>query len=121
MKVQAVDHGLGKVIEVLVYPRVFNADDYGFVTADTAGQAHPWGIVILSLPTLVVSFDHPWRLPTWASTSSHTCSILRAETSTACRSASSANGFEPGKACAGGRSDESTGPLGTGMTPNGVR
>jgi Mlc titration factor MtfA (ptsG expression regulator) len=49
----------GQVIEVLVYPHVFNADDYGFVTADTAGQAHPWGIVILSLPTLVVSFDHP--------------------------------------------------------------
>jgi hypothetical protein len=49
----------GQVTEILLYPQAFNADDYGFATADAAGQVHPWGVVILSIPTLAASFARP--------------------------------------------------------------
>lgn len=48
-----------QVTEVLVYPQSFDADDYSFATSASAGQAHPWGIVILSVPTLLRSFGKP--------------------------------------------------------------
>jgi Mlc titration factor MtfA (ptsG expression regulator) len=42
--------------EVLLYPENFDRD-YGFENADLAGQAHPWGTVILSVPALYESFE----------------------------------------------------------------
>jgi Mlc titration factor MtfA (ptsG expression regulator) len=44
--------------EVLLYPQDFTRD-YGFENADLAGQAHPWGTVILSVPALRQSFADP--------------------------------------------------------------
>lgn len=44
--------------EVLLYPENFDRD-YGFEQADLAGQAHPWGTVILSVPALYESFEYP--------------------------------------------------------------
>jgi len=44
--------------EVLLYAQDFDRD-YSFEQADLAGQAHPWGTVILSAPTLVQSFENP--------------------------------------------------------------
>jgi Mlc titration factor MtfA (ptsG expression regulator) len=44
-----------QLTEVLVYPEDFDRD-YRFGGTDLSGQAHPWGIVILSLPALVRSF-----------------------------------------------------------------
>lgn len=41
--------------EVLVYPTDFDRD-YQFGGTDLSGQAHPWGIVILSAPALLRSF-----------------------------------------------------------------
>ena len=47
-----------QVTEVLVYPQDFDRD-YGFDAPELAGQAHGWGTVILSLPSLEVSFADP--------------------------------------------------------------
>jgi Mlc titration factor MtfA (ptsG expression regulator) len=44
-----------QLTEVLVYPDNFDRD-YRFGGTDLAGQAHPWGIVILSAPALLRSF-----------------------------------------------------------------
>ena len=44
--------------EVLLYRRDFGRD-YSFDEDDLSGQAHPWGTVILSVPTLLESFDDP--------------------------------------------------------------
>jgi Mlc titration factor MtfA (ptsG expression regulator) len=47
--------------EVLLYPDDF-ARDYGRAAGDDddrAGEAHPWGTVILSLPALIESWDEP--------------------------------------------------------------
>ena len=44
--------------EVLLYRRNFGRD-YSFDQSDLAGQAHPWGTVILSVPALEDSFDDP--------------------------------------------------------------
>jgi Mlc titration factor MtfA (ptsG expression regulator) len=44
--------------EVLLYPADFDRD-YGFERAELAGQAHPWGTVILSVPALFESFADP--------------------------------------------------------------
>lgn len=44
--------------EVLLYPHDF-ARDYGYERADLAGQAHPWGTVILSVPALRQGFMDP--------------------------------------------------------------
>ena len=52
------------VTEVLLYPDDFDrdfqiADGDGDATAELSGEAHPWGTVILSLPSLEDSFDDP--------------------------------------------------------------
>jgi MtfA peptidase len=44
-----------RLTEVLVYPADFDRD-YRFGGTDLSGQAHPWGVVILSAPTLEWSF-----------------------------------------------------------------
>ena len=44
--------------EVLLYPQGFDRD-YSFEHADLAGEAHAWGTVILSVPTLLESFAYP--------------------------------------------------------------
>lgn len=44
--------------EVLLYPDDFDRD-YEFGVDDLAGQAHPWGTVILSVPALCQSFRDP--------------------------------------------------------------
>lgn len=44
--------------EVLLYPQGFDRD-YTFERAELAGEAHAWGTVILSAPTLVESFAYP--------------------------------------------------------------
>lgn len=46
------------VTEVLLYPQDFGRD-YSFEGGDLAGQAHPWGTVILSAPSLRESFARP--------------------------------------------------------------
>lgn len=49
-----------QLTEVLLYPQDFDRD-YEFVDdPELAGQAHPWGTVILSVPALVESFEDPW-------------------------------------------------------------
>jgi hypothetical protein len=45
-----------RLTEVLIYPANFDRD-YKFGGADYAGQAHQWGIVILSAPMLLRSFS----------------------------------------------------------------
>jgi Mlc titration factor MtfA (ptsG expression regulator) len=52
------DYEWDQLTEVLLYPQDFDRD-YGFEDADLAGQAHPWGTVILSVPTLRASFEDP--------------------------------------------------------------
>jgi Mlc titration factor MtfA (ptsG expression regulator) len=52
------DYEWDALSEVLIYPHDFDRD-YGFEKAELAGQAHPWGTVILSLPTLHESFRDP--------------------------------------------------------------
>jgi len=44
--------------EVLLYKKDFGRD-YSFDENDLSGQAHPWGTIILSVPTLEESFDNP--------------------------------------------------------------
>ena len=44
--------------EVLLYPQDFDRD-YGFDDAELAGETHPWGTVILSVPALHESFADP--------------------------------------------------------------
>jgi len=44
--------------EVLLYKKDFGRD-YSFDDSDLSGQAHPWGTIILSVPTLEESFDDP--------------------------------------------------------------
>jgi Mlc titration factor MtfA (ptsG expression regulator) len=44
-----------QLTEVLVYPEDFN-EEYAFDRPDHSGQAHRWGVVILSLPALERSF-----------------------------------------------------------------
>lgn len=44
--------------EVLLYPDDFDCD-YGFDEADRAGETHPWGTVVLSVPALRDSFSEP--------------------------------------------------------------
>lgn len=44
--------------EVLLYPDDFDRD-YSFGGSDRAGEAHPWGTLILSVPALLESFDTP--------------------------------------------------------------
>jgi MtfA peptidase len=44
--------------EVLLYPQDFDRD-WTFGKRELSGQAHGWGTVILSVPTLLESFAHP--------------------------------------------------------------
>ena len=46
------------VAEVLLYKKDFGRD-YSFDENELSGQAHPWGTIILSVPTLEESFDDP--------------------------------------------------------------
>ena len=43
---------------MLLYRKDFGRD-YSFDDSDLSGQAHPWGTIILSVPTLEESFDDP--------------------------------------------------------------
>jgi Mlc titration factor MtfA (ptsG expression regulator) len=47
-----------QLTEVLLYPDDFDRD-YEFGGDERAGEAHPWGTVILSVPSLVESFEVP--------------------------------------------------------------
>jgi len=47
-----------QLTEVLLYPDDFDRD-YNFGGAERAGETHPWGSIILSVPTLEESFDDP--------------------------------------------------------------
>jgi len=52
------DYDWDQLAEVLLYPQDFDRD-YGFESEDLAGQAHPWGTLILSVPALLGSFADP--------------------------------------------------------------
>jgi Mlc titration factor MtfA (ptsG expression regulator) len=52
------DHEWDSLSEVLLYPQDFDRD-YGFERRELSGQAHGWGTVILSIPSLRHSFDDP--------------------------------------------------------------
>jgi Mlc titration factor MtfA (ptsG expression regulator) len=47
-----------QLTEVLLYPQDFDRD-YTFAGGELAGQTHPWGTVILSVPALLESFADP--------------------------------------------------------------
>jgi Mlc titration factor MtfA (ptsG expression regulator) len=47
-----------QLAEVLLYPQDFDRD-YSFEDDELSGQAHPWGTLILSVPSLEDSFDDP--------------------------------------------------------------
>jgi Mlc titration factor MtfA (ptsG expression regulator) len=47
-----------QLTEVLLYPDDFDRD-YAFGGAERSGEAHPWGTVILSVPSLEESFEVP--------------------------------------------------------------
>ncbi len=52
------DYDWSQLTEVLLYPQDFDRD-YRLGVNEIAGQAHPWGTVILSVPSLRRSFDDP--------------------------------------------------------------
>lgn len=52
------DYEWDQLTEVLLYPQDFDRD-WSFEDKDLAGQAHPWGTVILSVPSLYESFQDP--------------------------------------------------------------
>jgi Mlc titration factor MtfA (ptsG expression regulator) len=52
------DYEWDQLTEVLLYPHNFDRD-YSFESSELAGQAHPWGTVILSIPALRESFADP--------------------------------------------------------------
>jgi Mlc titration factor MtfA (ptsG expression regulator) len=52
------DYEWNQLGEVLLYPQNFDRD-YSFDSEDLAGQTHPWGTVILSVPALLESFADP--------------------------------------------------------------
>jgi len=52
------DYEWDQLSEVLLYPDDFDRD-YRFGGAERAGEAHPWGTVILSVPALLDSFEYP--------------------------------------------------------------
>ena len=51
-------YGWDQLSEVLLYPDDFDRD-YSFGGSDRSGEAHPWGTLILSAPSLRESFDYP--------------------------------------------------------------
>ena len=52
------DYEWDQLTEVLLYPDDFDRD-YAFGGHERAGEAHPWGTVILSVPALLESFEVP--------------------------------------------------------------
>jgi MtfA peptidase len=52
------DYEWDQLHEVLLYPDDFDRD-YEFGSDELAGQAHPWGTIILSVPALCESFRDP--------------------------------------------------------------
>lgn len=52
------DYEWSQLSEVLLYPDDFDRD-YRFGEREMAGQAHPWGTIILSVPSLLRSFNVP--------------------------------------------------------------
>jgi MtfA peptidase len=52
------DYEWDQLTEVLLYPQAFNRD-YGFENPELAGEAHGWGTVILSVPSLLRGFEDP--------------------------------------------------------------
>jgi hypothetical protein len=52
------DYEWDQLAEVLLYPQDFDRD-YSFDNEELAGQAHPWGTVILSIPALQESYADP--------------------------------------------------------------
>ena len=52
------DYEWDQLTEVLLYPDDFDRD-YGFERAELAGEAHPWGTIILSVPALLESLEDP--------------------------------------------------------------
>lgn len=52
------EYDWSQLTEVLLYPQDFDRD-YRFGADELSGQTHPWGTVILSVPSLVESFADP--------------------------------------------------------------
>lgn len=52
------DYEWDQLTEVLLYPDDFDRD-YNLGEDEVSGLAHPWGTVILSVPSLLQSFEHP--------------------------------------------------------------
>ena len=52
------DYEWDQLTEVLLYPQDFDRD-HGFERAELSGEAHVWGTVILSVPSLLESFQDP--------------------------------------------------------------
>ncbi len=52
------DYEWDQLSEVLLYPDDFDRD-YSFGGNERAGETHPWGTVILSVPALEESFEYP--------------------------------------------------------------
>ena len=52
------DYEWDQLTEVLLYPDDFDRD-YAFGGSERSGEAHPWGTVILSVPSLHESFEVP--------------------------------------------------------------
>ena len=52
------DYEWDQLGEVLLYPQDFDRD-YGFEREELSGETHPWGTVILSVPSLLESFEDP--------------------------------------------------------------
>jgi Mlc titration factor MtfA (ptsG expression regulator) len=52
------DYEWDQLTEVLLYPDDFDRD-YVFGGSERAGEAHPWGTVIFSVPSLLESFEIP--------------------------------------------------------------
>jgi Mlc titration factor MtfA (ptsG expression regulator) len=52
------DYDWSQLTEVLLYPDDFDRD-YTFGGDERSGETHPWGTVILSVPSLYESFEYP--------------------------------------------------------------
>jgi hypothetical protein len=76
-----------RLSEVLLYPQDFGAD-YRFESREMAGQAHQWGIVLLSVPACAGASSPRTTAITSASTSSCISWTWKAASSTGSRPAS---------------------------------
>ena len=52
------DYEWDQLTEVLLYPQAFDRD-WSFEGDELLGEAHPWGTIILSVPSLLESFEDP--------------------------------------------------------------